>query len=97
MNFQLYCQMTRAIVYMYFIREGFKKKVPQWLKKISSHFDHYNLINKEESTVQIWYKSIISINFMIPQLDLPNNALYEDMEDMLQKKLIIALSYIECM
>ena len=47
--------MTKAIVYMCFTKEGFKKKVSQWLKKNSAYFDHYNLINKEESMVQIWY------------------------------------------
>ena len=54
------CHMTQAIVYMCFTRRGFKKKVPQQLKIFLAHFDHYNLINKEESTVQIWYGITIS-------------------------------------
>ena len=52
--------MAQAIVYMCFTKEGFKNKVPRWLKKILAQFDHYNLINKGESMIQIWYKSIVS-------------------------------------
>ena len=29
-----------------------ENKFPQWLKKILAHFNHYDLINEEESTVQ---------------------------------------------
>ena len=56
--------MNQVVVYMCFTRVGFKfdqKKASQWLKKISAHFDHYNLINEEELTVKIWYlNSVIS-------------------------------------
>ena len=32
-------------------------------EKISAHFDHYNLINEEESTLQIWYSSNVASQF----------------------------------
>ena len=32
-----------------------KTKLLHWLKKISAHFNHYDLINEEQSTAQFWY------------------------------------------
>ena len=50
----------QAVVYMCFIKGGFKKKF-YMAKKIATHFDHYNLINKEESTIQICYESTTNL------------------------------------
>ena len=37
-----------------------KKKVSQWLKTISIHFDHYNLINKEKKNLELLSSSVMS-------------------------------------
>ena len=54
-------QLTQVVVYMNFTRalKFDKKKFLQWLKKISAHFDHYDLINEEDLMVQFWYVSSI--------------------------------------
>ena len=41
-----------------FYKGKLPKTISEWLKNI--YFDHYNLINKEESKVQIWHESTIS-------------------------------------
>ena len=51
--------MIQVVPYMCLIRRGFKKKLHNGWKKFQSSLDHYNLINKEESMVQIWYESTI--------------------------------------
>ena len=67
-NFQLNYQMTQAIVYMYFTRGGFKKKVPQWLKKFQPIL--IIIISSTKFGMNVLYQD----NFKILQLDLPNNA-----------------------
>ena len=54
-----------------FYKGRLQKQFSKWLKKISIHFDHYNLINNKESIVQIWKQKLLyQVNFKIVRLDL---------------------------
>ena len=57
-----------------FYKGRLPKKNSTMAEEILAHFDHYNLLNKEESIVQIWYESTISSQFLDSMVDLLNNA-----------------------
>ena len=68
--------MTQAIVYNVhvFYKGMLQKKVLQWLKKISAHFDHYNLIKKKNQRSKFGMKVPYQFDFKVLRLDLLNNA-----------------------
>ena len=65
--------MTK-LQYSCVLQKEASKKSSRVAKKESTHFDHYNLINKKNQQSKFCMKVLCQVNFKILLLDLLNDA-----------------------